>query len=587
MKEIDDTELNSIRYLLGILRSTRIKGTVNNGDEKLNQALLNNVVYYTARIRSIGLLNEMVDGIFNSQYWNNYDLLELQEMVKGIFQWKLEISEPVVPIDTFCAIWNSYIVGCKSWSVYKIAIVAGALDTQDKFESLQSSIFVDDSGSVRNLYETWRSKYYIPIWNDFIRMYTGNGNDLVRKLMLSYSAISRESDNNFGVLPWQNITIALTNLSSDYITSKGIKESQFMSRNMNKVAKTLLLSIPHCSEQLTSTILAKFCKMCYDLSTVESNNSGSWGNDYSDRHYVNILLTIVLSLKGILESRNTIPVQWYHQVITCLYFIHFIVKDFGISGFESYNYVLNVSVTGIKMAAEKNPKIYMDLVCLMRSNIWGDPKSGNKISISKLLFLLTFLESTISQFKGIDMHFIETIVQPLIDEFIRSSNNDIKESIHWMILSALNTKLYDWQIKLIPQYLDASFTAFIDGELLPNQIILIAQTVSGRIQHLSQLKESMPSETCNYIYSKIQTPGLPNETKKTLIECLIFMSASISNGNILEWLEKCSDLILTSNFDKTANHELISTMWTLVTTMRSKVALKFWYDKLPQLQSKL
>lgn len=573
---------SSVNNLLGLLRSNELYR-----DDKLDKAVINNVVYYTARVRSETQLNALINSLFNSHKWDTLDILDLHDMSKGIFYWKLHISEPVIPLDQFYQVWDNCFRSCQSWTLPKLAIICGALETYDQFLLFQSSNFIDDSGKVVKMYKRWRHDLFLPIWCGFIQRNLGkNPNDL-RSLVLLYSTIYRYSDNNFRDIPWELITTPILNIFYEYVSIEPTVDT-FLDRNINKIVKLLQSSIPHCNEQLLSAVLNKYCKICHDLSTKELNFI-TQNKDYSRRYYSNILLSIVLSLKGLLESNSNIPIQWFHQILICLYYINFIAHDFGTVGFESYEYILQVSIMGLMMSSKKKPNVYTETIGMMQINIWINLDYQNKVNDCKLLFFLNFLELTIPQFDSISIQFLTQVIEPLFILYKESPSKEIREQTHSMILSAMNTSLLDWQGKFLPDYFKLSLNQYLSGMLSEAQIVLISQSLASRIEVLQNAQIKL-GDIIEDIYSLIRSMNskVSSIILETLIKCLIFQVPTSSELDLQSWLENILELIINTDLlDKPNQSALLLTLWDVITVMKSETALRWWYNTQERIQGKL
>ena len=152
-------ESESINYLIVALNS----GSVNNPTAE--KQVLNNIVYFMPRIRNHDLLEKLIGVMFS---WTPKHLTKWEwfEACRGILRWKLEISEPQIPIHHFISMWNAVIERCQSFTIYQLTNLAGFIACKAHLDLLQEQLFIDDSGNASEYMDSWKYNYFMPIWKE-------------------------------------------------------------------------------------------------------------------------------------------------------------------------------------------------------------------------------------------------------------------------------------------------------------------------------------------------------------------------------------------------------------------------------------
>lgn len=548
--------------------------------------ILNNLVYYTPRIKTVLQLSRLINAIFSGTSRSNYDVLELFEMSQAIAQWKLEISEPVITPSQFYERWDACFRACTSWTRSKLAILAGILSTRDNFQSIQASNFIDDSGKVIKYYESWREDLFIPT---FINFLTNSARDPT-SLILTYAVISHPSDaSRHGHLPWDMITVYLSRLLLQYMAGPSQTDS-FFEKNISRVAKTMQTSLANSSEFVIQGFLSQLCRVCYDLSFSELRDQ-QHHKDYSTRYYSNILFTVVVVLDSILQTPASTSLPLFSQVVMILFNLNFIAEDVGLAGFDSYESVYEVTCTGIVLTAKQ--EVYISTLKVMNGNVLPDVSHPNRVNRAKLLFMLKFMGSTLSEVSPIPVHFIKDFIQPLQMVYMRSPEKDIRESTHIMTLSLFSNKLggdefLQWEAQNCLPYMDLSTQQFLLDEISEKQLIMIYQKMSSRLPNLQLVNRHLSRETLHYIYLKILNCHLQQTAKRAvLLKCMIYQLLYSSEDFLVDWLDATQELLSSIEFTKEQRNDIVTTLWDVLSHSKSDKAFKWWYGQLDSLRSRL
>lgn len=535
--------------------------------------LLHNLVYYTPRIRSRRQLVRIVGAILHSPLWNVAPeaSLAVYDMAQAIFEWKLQVSEPLIPVGEFYHVWDQAVEGCSSWSLAQLAILAGILTTRDRFEQLQAVAFVDDSGAVSGLYVRWRRERFVPIWTQMVARNLAN-TVVINHLSLLYSTVHAEGDSG---MPWDVLAHSLFELAMQHVKTPG--EATFVARHLNKIAGALRSALPHTPAATVSKVLGRLCQVMFELSTAELNNGALHG--YSAKRYSDTLFTVVLLLQGCLSHRAA-AAQWYHQTMVSLFFLNFIAQDFGTVGFEAYQYVYELSLTGVTASFSGLSHCYD----VMRGNVW--PVRENKANDSRALFMLSFMERALP-LVPLPRDFIDSAVTPTVTEYIHSPCRALMETAHTVQLSLFantvsDSRLTQWKLHNLQPYIELSTGQFLGGKLSSKQLLLVFQTVAHQFPYLSAAHKDLSRELLHYTYLQILNCG-SQDKKSTLVECLMHQLWFVNARHLVDWLDTCLELIGTCP-DK---EPLLDELWDIVANAKSDTARHWWYSRVLPVQSKL
>ncbi|CCF57113.1 hypothetical protein KAFR_0C01180 [Kazachstania africana CBS 2517] len=557
--------------------------------EDLVSILQNNVVYFIPRIRSIQMLQKMVSSTFETKTWVNMDPLRLYEMGLGISSWKLEISEPFISLNDFYDIWDKCFMTTRNWTIPKLAILTGLLASKTKFMELQRSFFVDASGNIRRLYERWKAVYFSNVWCQFFRRHE-NSYETCKPLIVLYSTIA--SDNDVDLLrniSWDSVTLSLVRVITDYMQSTSQKHDPFLSKNLNFIANALQISLKRTSEQRIFHCICQLKRASMALCYRELQQTFPDAS-YSTKFYSDILITIVLTLRGSLEARTVLPGIWCSEILSCLYNLNFIALDFGTVGFYSYELIYQICISGITMTREIS--YYIAFLNFMKNEILMS-KVQNKIHNSKILFLLSFLEKTVSMLPALDRGFITSLIDPVSVQYLNSNNKDIREAAHSVMLSlytaeAHNTNLINWQSENFLNYLMISIDHFLNNSLEERQLLMIFDRICATLPRLQVMNNNILSQCLQMTYSKFLTiNSCDSERKKVLLKCIIYQILYLQDNEICEWLDKCLELIKSSSLHPSQQDEVIASMWEMISLSKSDIAIQWWYTHKVQMDCKL
>ncbi|CAR26259.1 hypothetical protein ZYGR_0H00670 [Zygosaccharomyces rouxii] len=565
---------------------TSLIGLLRNGIPQDGSVLLNNLVYYTPRLRNVRSLENLIRSTFESYVWANKDLFELYEMSQAIVQWKLEISEPTISLQEFYSAWDLCFANCNAWTPQKLAILGGILSTKSKFEYLQRNHFLDDSGIVIKLYGYWRNEYFLPVWCSLI----GKSQPLSRldELVAIYSTISDPIDVKKNQVPWDTVTWSLTRLSTNYLASPPFGDSP-STRHLNQFVKTLQISIERNNQLVISGALGALCRECFNLCAREAGSSNP-NKNYMGEYYRNILFAVIIELKSILDATRRIPENWYPQIIMCLFFTSFIAKDIGIVGFESYEYVYDVVTTGITICP--NRWVYMQVLDTMIGNVWnGIPIRSNKPNDAKRLFMLNYMERTLPEFSHLTPNFIEHVIRPLELSYIDSQDVEVRESVHLVLLSLFQNSisgdnLLTWQAHHYHEYVALATEHFLQNKLSEAQLAIVYQGMASRLPLLQVVDRHLTRNTLHYTYLKIlNCPQV--DQQRVLLLCLIYQFPYVDKIFLVDWFNTCKELMSKIKFDKAQNRQILEALWKVVSGTKSDDALKWWYGNIVPTKSYL
>ncbi|CCE65628.1 hypothetical protein TPHA_0M00530 [Tetrapisispora phaffii CBS 4417] len=568
--------MGDIAYLVSALKSSTSAGHLSDSDPEFRSKLINNIVYHVPRVQCVQDLYCLANAILNSRIWGNGDAaLKLYDMSRSFMHWKLQMSEPTISISTFYETWDTCIKRCPSWNINKLGILSGILSTKNEFLQLNQNYFIDDRGIVSNYYKHWRKTYFIYGWNaSLVRYYSDPEGEM--KLILLYVPINVSNDN----IPWPVVMRSLMNLMTMYTRQEKhvlFNENDFLNRNINNVAKTLQLATLHCEDGLLAKILNTFCGNLYDLSVNEQNRNTN-REVFKDVYYTNILITAVMFFKSILDAKqDNIPNGWRHQIIICLFYTHFIAREFTTEGFRSYEFVYNVAITGLTDASCQEPQLYLDLVGMMTSSIWN--VSGNTVQDAKLLFLLEFIEYTIPQYPNMTDTLMLDVMKQLIYRNIHNRDTELKEATNTMAMAAISNgspQVLQWKQSFIPKYLRLTSQEYLQEGLSIRQFLIINKRIAETIESMDIhgiIQSKVSSDTLNYLLTTSSDKSLSPEQRCTMAQCLIIHAIHASKTEQLHWLTKCYSLVTVQT-----RGTLLPVLWETVLHLNSDAALHWWYQ---------
>ncbi|SCV01908.1 LAME_0G19284g1_1 [Lachancea meyersii CBS 8951] len=543
----------SVDYLVSILHKPGFSGKI--------QHILSNLVYYVPRLRTHRKLEQLVVAMLESAIWPvaiDGDWIILQETAEAIFSWKLEISEPVIDVAEFYEVWDRAIRNCRAWTVAKLTIIAGILNTRTKFEDLQTRFFLDAPSSVSRKYLDWKYKFFMPLWQQLFTVSLRNAPIEAEHLAVFMSQLFEIRDVK--KISGDLLAPVLLHLSLAYV--KGPNASpRFVSKNLGSIAKTLEATLPNVDVGLANETLNSVCATAFDISLREMHAPKA---NYSSQTHSNQLLTVVLILRGCLLRSKT-PRGWYNQAIISLFYMDFIAQDFGKAGFQSYEYIYNVSSAACTIGIAQ----YYCCLSVMRGNIWPSHES-NVVNTSRILFLLNFLESSLG-LVPIAPDFLDDYVVPVLSRYGASSNTSICEAAQaaQLCLYSNNSSgkfLQVWKAAHYQDFLQQSIHQYLGGVLSSSQLVHIFAAISQDIPLLSQANPDISREILHYTYLRILNCRDEHpEVISTLILCLIKQLSHIQSNYTTDWLENCVELIQLCPSQK---EKVLDGLWKQITSSR-------------------
>ncbi|AMD19077.1 HBR176Cp [Eremothecium sinecaudum] len=523
------------------------------------------IVYHIPRVRDRKQLQRLVNAMFNSKIWHipALDILELYEVTQAIFRWKLKISEPSISIKDFYDTWNNAFYSIRTWTLPQLAILSGVLSTKTEFLSVQQQYFIDDSSSCARMYDDWMAKHFLPVWTVMLEKYKSLPPKF-EQLVLMYAPL-RNKRSGVGINSG-NVIQCLFNLVIKYITSKD--DSSFVGRHLNDIAFVLNALVSDGSQAVLSSILHQLCQVSYDLSLKELTRQETVR--YDVKYYANIMFTFVLILDGCLHNKARIP-GLHHQAIMILFYINFIVQDFGKEEFHSYQRVYQVSASILA----HNVDIMNASLQVLLGNIW---KTDTKANTSRIIFMLEFLETTLLHIP-INSQYIDKVLQPIIMSYIHSTNSIVRENAHAVQLSIFQSPNTSetpiaWKSISLKPYLELILTQFASNLVSKEQLLTVYETINSQLPYISIKYPGIVEELLQFTFSKVRDCSkIP--TKVVLSECLILQCGALSGDGICKWLDTCQELI--TQLPQPGQLELKWKMWELVKKSRNDAAIQWWY----------
>ena len=425
-------------------------------------------------------------------------------------------------------------------------------------------------------------------------------------LVMLYSPLSVFSDNKLHNIPWNLISEASVRLIIEYTINHKENDATFLARNLNQVARTFSISVEQNDISAIAQTVNQLSKTCYDLSSRESNaHEGKIQKDYAGKYYFNVFVSVVMVLKGCLERsrqisnkvNNPLNTRLYHQNLMCLFYLNFIALDVGTIDFEMYEYVYEVSCSGIELFVNQSRDsqslaYYTHILNTMKGNIWFQGPQ-TKVDTSKLLFLLGFIERTIGKMNKITPTFFTEIIEPLQLQCMKSSSPAITESIHSMNLALFDNvvsgkSLLVWLTEYYMKYINLSITQYLDGKITDLQLILIYQRLGSKLPTLQTFDKDLSRKVLHFTYFKIVNCS-PNELEEqaNLTKCMMFLLPFITEKYKVDWLNNIKELITTLKFNKNQYNELVFTLWDVISSIKSDTCLRWWYIHRVHIQGSL
>ena len=634
-----------VTYLIHILQDGSSDNEVYSRDAIHN--ILNNLEYYTPRLRDLKLLRVLVDALFNSQLFclvgnNSVDhltLLDLHALGRSIFQWKLEISEPTVPLDSFYRVWDDCFARSSpdNWTLPKIFILSGVLATEDTFKRLQETSFIDGSGKVMNLYTEWMDRYFLPVWSHaFLSGYRSSAtvDSLALVFSVLFKGIESRRGTNLPGINWSMLSVSLVRVLGSIFKLKSSKQphlemqipagmkSYYFYSYYSTIPFTLSISLKNTDAGTLSSLLSNITEICKYWSFDELDLKRKI---VPEEQRSTVYITLIVTLKALLQARQDVPQEWYYRTLIALFHLSFMSQDFGTVGFLDYEFVYHCAVRGVSSdpvdTLDKLP-IYAELIEYMEFEIPGgnhfDDYGNHSDKTSKILFLLDFIENVNSLVSDMPASIATSVIYPIIHKYLllplRSSssssrpperertNRDILEAAHAAMLSFYlnpysgsetpDVKFTLWKLARITEYLNVSIDQFLDNRISDRQIKLIASSLASFLFSTEAVNTKVPKyqvyEPTMLRLLRIPVTKETEDQRKVLTECLMDQLPFVSNdAERCQRLDEIMNIVKNSEFDERSYQEILDTLWEVILASRSDEGIRWWYTHMTRYRGKL
>ncbi|SMN22897.1 similar to Saccharomyces cerevisiae YGR077C PEX8 Intraperoxisomal organizer of the peroxisomal import machinery [Maudiozyma saulgeensis] len=573
---------NNVNHLVLLLKSPK--------SQNINAlpAVLNNLVYYIPRIQVESSLVNLVQAFFESPLLIYINPLELFEAGQAIFKWKLQISEPTVKLHTFFSIWNDQFHLCQSWTLPKLSVLCGVLKMKDEFHSLQKAYYVDDSGQLTKMFQEWRKDIFIPLWIQLYNQSFAQDPILTEILTSIYAPVSKRIDlRNKNMIPlWNAISSSCMKILIKYVYRENVNDPKvtFYLDNVNHFTRMLQFSLVETDSQCISDILDDLIKVSLDLSQLELN-SVMPNKTYDIPLYSRKFISIILTLRWCLESKNSIPVEWYKKSLIILYNLNYIANDFGTVGFVSYEFVQGVCINGI-LACKNSIGVTLSLIETFESFVDPSLRYPNKINDSRLIFVLEYIDNINKKITDLDIKFVTDIQFPIISNHLVSRFQEVRESAHTAMVSLLlngscSPMILQWKTSHIHDYASMVINQFRSEMLTKDQLQIIFKSIGCCLSSLQTLDRNIVMSVLHQLYRAIvNTPIKDSVQRVELIKCLIYQLPYCHSSHICDWLENVLQLIDQSRLEQQVANEVLDCTWNVVSTMHNDVSLRWWYTNM-------
>ena len=569
--------------VLHIITLLKSQNTPRNGTVP---AILNNLVYYIPRAQKESQLVSLCNSFFESPILSDIDPLELYEVGRAIFKWKLQVSEPTIPLSNFFTIWNRCFINCKSWTLPKVSILGGILTLKNEYQLLQKSYFIDESGHINEIFRTWREDLFIPSWVGLFNQSLNHDPALTDLLTVLYSTICEKNDIFKKVMEplWTTMSYSCIQLliKRVYEPFEIIPEHKFYRDNLNNLTKMLQYSMSKTNMDCISKIFDDLIEISVNMAQRELN-SPMPNKSYDSPLYSRKFIGLILTIRACLESRlNNVPVQWYEKTLVILFNLNFIAQDFGSVGFESYEFVQAVSVYGL-LKDSRNIDIIFSLIDTFQRYTNPGLKYPNKINDSRVIFLLDYLDRIIKRSPRIDFQFLCETVWPIISLYLAHRSQDIRENAHAAMLTVLLNPCNDdqslqWKRNRLLEYSSMAINQYENGYLSKEQLHVIFKTLGNCLPVICNIDKDITMTLLHLVYRAIvNSSGKELSISKELLKCLPYMLPYCHPSHVTDWLDNISQLVQQSKWNKSDKDEVWESTWLVISTMHNDDALKWWY----------
>lgn len=505
--------------------------------DKPSPPLLNNVVYYTPRISLAPLLIDLVDALFYSPLLRDTDPLEVYKAGEAIATWKMRISLPSLPLSQFFGVFDSCFKRCYSWSIGQVALLAGMVSARSEFMQLQKRYCIDGSGQVESLLCQWRQRLFLPLW---VALLGDPGRDEV--LVRLYAGLSDPSDvGNAMLAPWWN-TIAKTSFRAMAGLVRGPGDEQ---RLLSGLARTLQFALGQCNEQLVGGVLGQMVTVAQEVGQKSTPPSSSAP-----------FIALVVTTRGCLEARSRVPRHWYRDAILVLYYLNSIAREFGTLGFESYEYVYELSVAQ-----------------------WPDTNSTihamTSTELPQQLFLLGYIARAPST---------SPQLHTSVSHYLTSNVKELREAAHSAMVALMTRSpsapaTLQWRQDYLLEYASLVILQYNNDALSSDQLNDIFRCLAPSLVQIHTVNSDAAMALMHTLYRAIINTD-PHTTcrRRDLLKCLTYQLPYCYPKYIVSWLENVNVLAAQSNDPQLLN-DVHRSLWDVVSHSKNDIALRWWYDQ--------
>lgn len=517
--------------------------------------------------------------IFNVES-KNLDSYLVIEAIKSIFDTKLKISEPTLPVTAFfhAIITTIYQSKCENWR--KIMVITGILLSRNEFE-------------LQKIPET--SSYLLKHYNALLELNLELINRVLahpfnyqlgnlimisigcclpfwshkQKAALPHQVISDFSVNSlFNIILTEPTEVLAMNLKSDPVL-----------KHLNRLAFVIENSITHVPFNDLIKLLDTILTFSTQLSFNYSDTPQSW------ELLKTVLFAIVIIFQGVvsrtIQLHNGLSKQQYPiilgKLLKSLYHLNFILEKIGNAGFSAYNFVYSTSISGIFQFGG-GEQLGIEFIKNIR------PKINSPYETGKTLFTLNFFEHFITHCSEAYYH---DIISPFATKLLYSTNQPVLESAHSVILASLSLPRNAVIVSAaaIP-YLNILLDQY-PTLISSNQLSLAVSTIAKSVFPPStayDLNKDNARELLHVLYLKtLNTPEitLQKETynaKAGVILCLINTLPYIEAKNLENWLCNVWELIQTCSNKQFLTEKLWNIISEDLDIHRANVAINWWYS---------
>lgn len=556
---MDDIE--SIRYLI-----TALKNPSNENNATAESQILNNIVYFTPRLRDVQVVSQLIQVFFQwkPRWLTIWDIFKASS---SIMQWKLEISEPQINIHTFVSLWKQEIGSYRALNCFQISIVAGLVSSHSQLNTLQKQLYIDDSGIAEKELHDLKYRHFLPYWKQQLIIARGNPHQ-TDDLCVLYSMIHSKLDND---LPHDIIFSNLFDILVDYIKNANMEYSgrnAFAYQHINLLCKTCADSIPHLHNH-SELLMGKMITLHDITKKLTAKASLSKKGNYTGKYYTNCLFIVVLLLSGYRPDPSNVSIMTF-----TLYYTSFILQDFGLDGFSAYQSLIH----SLCNVTSQDLKIFDSILTGMVSQVSFDME--NKVYHSMMLFILEYLQLNMSLLEIPDAQYLTERIEPLIGPLLSSTDIKLRESAHLVWLELYNNDswkpdIVEFKLKRIRVYLRDCFQGCQKSFMTKEQLLLVWKSMLPIIRHLSNYDINLVRDLIHSTYLNIiNSENL--EMKSIGIECLVEQLYNVPEKYLWDWLNTCKQLI--EGQPPVMRDILFTKLWEFVSHAHNELAIRWWYD---------